>query len=585
MTWRELRGTARATSGALLLFVLLAPACRKETSRGAEAPAAAPAPAAGGAGPASDEEPARRRAFELSDPRDAELALFVDGDAEFALFARGTGTAEISVESEGAPAATRPLELSGEARRPAVLALPGSGARPLRLRIKAPTGATLENAIVKDDEPRTPPATKLAGALRGRSLAIVVCDALHAGHLRCYGGARETSPNVDALARDGVRFEAARAQTSWTVPSVATLFTGLEQERHGVRDVGDALAAAVPTLAESFRAAGYATAAFVQNKLLTRETGLSRGFDEWNEFVGDERPKLLPALEKRLAASRAGPELLYVHFLPPHAPYAPPADFAGKFGAADATVDGSVDGLASLAHQHPKADDPRVVKLAALYDNHVAYGDSLLGEVRRLLASRVGEWALLFLSDHGEGFGQHEAVGHNVLVHDEMVHVPLLLVASGSALAAGSSVREPVAIGDLLPSLAELFGHEAPAGIPGRSFVGFLERGVAAPPNRVLRLSARYVSGEPLQRALVWGSFKLVAPAGRKPNALFDLATDPGETSDVAAGHPVLASALRAELARWVAEGVAKSGAPGFTPDAELERELRELGYIAAEKR
>ena len=83
--------------------------------------------------------------------------------------------------------------------------------------------------------------------------------------------------------------------------------------------------------------------------------------------------------------------------------------------------------------------------------------------------------------------------------------------------------------------------------------------------------------------ALVWGSFKLVAPAGRRPNALFDVAADPGETKDVAAEHPVLAAALRGELARWIAEGVAKAGA-GFTPDAELERELRELGYVGGEK-
>ncbi len=562
------RLSARAAAGTLLLVVLLASRCGKE-----------PTPVA-----AAVLEP-RLRELTVSSAREAELAVLVNGSAEMGFFTRGSGPLEIEIVRDGEAAVKSSLAVAGNARSAATLPLPGSGARALAVRVRAPPGTTLEAARVKDESPELPAARTIAGALRGRSLVIVACDALHARHLRCYGASRETSPEIDQLVAEGVQFTAARSQSAWTVPSVTTLFTGLEQERHAVRDVGETLDLKIPTLAEAFRAAGYSTAAFLQNKLLTRATGLDRGFDEWQEFPGESRALLLPALKKYLSAARERPSFVYVHFLPPHAPYAPPAEFSAKFGAADASVDGSVDCMARLNATEPKRDDPKVAKLAALYDNHVAYGDHLVGEVKRLVAaSGADRWALFFLADHGEGFAQHGALGHNVLVHDEMVHVPMVLWAPSSALRPGSKVTPPVWMPDVVPSLAELFGLAASRDRPDLSFVGLLEGagGAAAAPAapRVLRLSARYVNGQPLQRAILFGEFKLVAPAGRHASALYDLARDPDETTDVSADHSVLAMALRGELAQWVAEGVAPPTGAGFTPDAELQKELRELGYV-----
>jgi arylsulfatase A-like enzyme len=602
----------RAAACARPLFVLLVLGCRKE-----QEPAPSANPATNATNSAAVETTPRLRDFELADPREADLAFVACGAAQLGLYTRGAGPLDVTIETEGAAPTTSSLTTSREPGTPAALELPGRGARPVRVRVKAPSGTTLERARLRDEELPLATGTNakiggasggdLAGALRGWSLAIVACDALNADHLKCYGAAHDTSPTIDALAAEGVRFAAMRSQSAWTVPSVTTLMTGLEQERHAVRDVGHTLAAGVPTLAEAFSSAGYATAAFLQNKLVTRETGLDRGFAQWHECVGDADHGIVPALKEFFANSgatsgpprdsstsassaTAKPSFLYVHFLPPHAPYTPPAPFATKFAAASEKVDGSVKCLADLNHFGAKPTDARVRQLADLYDNHVAYGDSLVADVRRMVEPRTArgeKWALLFLSDHGEEFEQHGALGHNVHVHDESVHVPLVLWAPGSRLATGRVVDAPVFTPDVFPSLVELFGLAAASGddVVGRSFVPLVEAETresgreVQPPTRVLHLSARHLRNGPMQRAVVFGSWKLVAPVDALPSALFDLAKDPGETTDVARDHALVAAALRGELAWWAAQPVTKSH-EGFEPDAELKNQLKELGYV-----
>ena len=556
-----------------------------------KAPDAAPAVAS----PKTPEPPTatpRQRDVPVTNPKRAELAFIAEGAAQLALFAQGPGPLAVTIEREGVPIESLRLEVPEERRTPVVIPLGEGGARPIGVKVTAPAATTLDRALLRDLVPPPPSAPMLAASLRGRSLFLVVCDALNADHLHCYGAARATSPNIDALAAEGVRFERARSQSAWTVPSITTVMTGLEQERHALRDVGIRLAADVPTLAEAFRAAGYATAAFVQNKLLTKETGLDRGFELWQEYPGEAKAQLLPALAKYLdeaakPVSGAGvsgrPLFTYIHLLAPHAPYQPPAEFATKFGAADAAIDGSVDLLARMIRLTLKADDPQIAQLAALYDNNVAFGDSLVGEVRRLVRDPQ-QSAILFLSDHGEEFWQHGTLGHNVHVYDEMVHVPLIVWAPGSKLPAGRVVREPVALSDLWPTLAELCGIGGNDEHPGRSFAGLIETtSEESQAPHVTRLSSRYFDGQPGQRAVAFGPFKLVAPALGKANALFDLTADPNETADVTAAHPLLATALRGELSLFASEELVKPSGPGFKPDAELQKELRELGYAGAD--
>jgi arylsulfatase A-like enzyme len=540
-------------------------------------PKSAPKPASPGSSASSgdaESEPALRP-LPAAAVAKGDVAFFVRGAARLGLKVRGEGVLAVHVEQDPLTISTPRVEARGESSTLSI-DLPGAGVRPIRVTWTLPAGVEVAAATVSEAGGAARPddasaAHRFAGALAGRHVVVLLADALHADHLGCFGSPRPTSPRIDALAKEGVRFKNARAQSAWTIPSVTTLMTGLPQEQHGVRDVGVRLDDAVPTLAEAMRARGYATLALVQNTLVTKETGLARGFDEWSEFAGEARDGLVPAFQAAVGARRERPLFAYVHLLPPHAPYTPPAPFATQFERPVPGADGSIAVLARLNKPGATPADPAVLRMAGLYDNSVAYADALVGRIVDAAVAAFGKekLAVVVLSDHGEAFGQHGLLGHNTQLFDEMVHVPLVVWAPGSPLSAGSTFDAPFCLTEFAATL--------------RSFVGDTEsaKGDTAPPLRFL--SARFMKSGPLQRAVLFGTWKFVEPWGRDGAALFDLARDPGERADVGRDHPVLIAALKQELEAWVARSTQRAGAT-FTPDAKLQKELGELGYTQGGK-
>ena len=361
------------------------------------------------------------------------------------------GAAELTVESATGGVVTalfrRDSEEEVQARtvlrpaHPQTWTVPGDRSRALEIKLTFEgAGGGLDVCLADHEAPLLPSVASQWGRFADRSLILIVADALHAEHLGCYGATRATSPNLDGLAQQGVLFERAYSQTSWTVPSITSLFTGRDQEQHGVRALGLALGAAPVTLAEMFQAAGYRTAAFIQNGIVGAHSGLDRGFDLFTEWTGDERDRLQPDVIEFLRHPGDEPFFLYVHYLPPHEPYTPPEPFLTRFGPGPGDgIDGSPPSIHRLNQKQPGPEDPDVVRMASLYDGHVAYFDSLLGEIVAViqsenLASRV---ALVQTADHGEAFGQHRFIGHNLHVYEEMVRIPLVVWAPESDLTAG----------------------------------------------------------------------------------------------------------------------------------------------------
>ena len=423
-----------------------------------------------------------------------------------------------------------------------------------------------------------------AGAAAGRWVAVVVADSLGAAHLGCYGGDRDTSPALDALARAGVRFERASSQTSWTLPSVASLLTGLEQERHGLRRLEQRLDEEVDTLAELYRAAGYRTAAVMQTPLLGAQTGLDRGFDRFEvlDWKVDQAARAVELALDVWSAPSDRPLFLYLHLCPPHMPYQPPPPFRGRFaGSEGGGVDGSIASARRIHKQGLPPDHPDTRRLAALYHEHVRYADHLVrGLVEGLGRGPAGSdgFLLVVTSDHGEAFMEHGSQGHNATVYEDMVHVPLIL--SGPGLAAGRVVEEPVSLLDLLPTLVELCELPEPASPPrGRSLLPLLRGQVR--PARVLRLSSRYKDDfAELELALRRGRWKLVLRGASDRAELFDLDRDPGERRDLSASHPRRAAEMERVLRDWYAARSPSGSDPTAAPDEELARALRELGYL-----
>jgi choline-sulfatase len=375
------------------------------------------------------------------------------------------------------------------------------------------------------------------------SMLLVTIDTLRADRVGAYGDAQARTPRLDALARAGLVFERAYAPAPLTLPSHATILTGLLPPAHGVRGNGSFVLGPGPaTLAEAMRARGLRTAAFVGAFPVALRFGLGRGFDRYDdriekaggvhyEFAERRAPDVVAAARAWLAEN-PGPCFVWVHLFDPHAPYDPPAAYRGA--------------------------DP--------YRGEIAATDAALGELVEAWDARPGASYVAVTSDHGEAFGEHGEESHSLFVYDVTLHVPLVLRGPGVR-----ARREPAAVGleDLAATLLARVPGAGPT-LPGRD----LTEGVAPRPLYAETLAPRLEFGWSDLRAWRDGRYKLV----RAPRPeLYDVAADPGETRDLAASDPgrvaPMTAALDAELARM---GERTSGR---APDPEAAERLRALGY------
>jgi arylsulfatase A-like enzyme len=428
------------------------------------------------------------------------------------------------------------------------------------------------------------------GTQRPRPVLVIVCDSLAAGHVSSYGSERPTTPSFDRFAARGARFEQASAPSSWTLPSVASLFTSLEQEDHRLTHLDGRLREDAATLAELFRGAGHRTVAVVQTPVLGSRTGLGRGFERYRvlDFSLASFDQALGIAEEELAGTGERPIFVYLHLTPPHMPYQPPEPFRGRFreGLAPASaVTGSIADCRRVHRERLAPEHPDVRALAALYDEHVAFADASVGGLLARLEAlpHLRELLVVWTSDHGEAFLEHGSQGHNATVYEEMVRVPLALRAFDGAIEP-RVVAEAVSLLDLAPTLLELCGIEAPAEARGRSLAPLLDGRAASLGVRTLLSSSRYYDDRRrTQLAARRGPLKLVWTPAKSSWELFDLRADPTERVDVLGKHPGLARELgRILIERFHGQSPAPRGLPLAAPTPEeLERDaaLRELGY------
>lgn len=437
----------------------------------------------------------------------------------------------------------------------------------------------------------TSPQTRLLGSLRGRARGAVallgfllVWTTLHAGcggeqletvetranvllvtldttradRLGCYGHAAAATPHLDRLAQRGVRFLRAHAHAPVTLPSHASILTGVLPPEHGIHDNGlDTLPGELETLATRARAAGYRTGAFLSAAALDSAYGLDRGFEVYDDDLG-EKHGAAALLERRggittshalewLATVRDDPWLCWVHLFDPHAPYAAPPPF-------------SVPGR-----------DP--------YDAEIAYTDAQVGRLLEWLKeSGVDRRTIvLVVADHGEGLGEHDEPTHAAFAWETTLHVPCLLFAPGVA-EGGRTIDALVGHADLAPTLLELLGLRPLPAASGRSLVPCL-RGEDLPP-RPLYVESEYCAvnfGWAPIHGLIVGHEKLLRSTRRR---LFDLAADPRELRDLAAKLPDRAADLEGALDRLL-KGLTRRHGARLADDEELRARMEGLGYTA----
>lgn len=443
------------------------------------------------------------------------------------------------------------------------------------------------------------------------SVILVSIDTLRADHVGCYGYGRDTTPNLDRFAREGVLFESHVSSTSWTLPAHAALFTAVPDSVHGcVEATGQALSPEFETLAERFAAGGYATAGFFAGPYLHEAFGLGQGFETYRycveddgTFAGERRgewandphahrrshegvtnDRVYAAARSWIEAHRGEPFFCFVHFWDVHFDFTPPWPWNERF---DPDYDGPVDGRnfffdPAIGPDMPARDREHLI---ALYDGEIAWTDTFLGELREDLE----DWGLArstvvaVTSDHGTELFDHGRKGHRQTLYDEVIRVPLVLWAPGR-VEAGRRVRAQTRSIDVAPTLLELADLPGMTGALGESLMP-LARGEAAGPGKPA-VSELYSVGARLRtvrtlRDKLW--YDENTPGD--PVRWFDLEDDPREMRPQVDLDAPRARALHALFLRTVAElREAAARRPGDpleleVPAAVLE-ELRANGYV-----
>jgi arylsulfatase A-like enzyme len=437
----------------------------------------------------------------------------------------------------------------------------------------------------------------------GPNVVLIVVDTLRADHLEQFGYRRETGEALRDFASHATRFDACYAPSPWTTPSTATILSGLHPVRHGSTVQGAALNHDVASLAEVLSDGGWQTAGFSFNHNVSATSRFDQGFDRFEAFDG--RATAYPHVSEMAAdVSRwmddelAGRFLLYMQPMNTHGPYLVPeehwADLHHRkamrgfeyYGTRMKSIlRGGLQGE-QLAQQRRAVSAGMVTSLVEKYDSAVRYTTDQVGVVLDDLERRglYDSSIIILTSDHGEELFDHGGFSHGYSLHREVLHVPLFIKLPGQEEA--RVVQAPVSLEDIYPTVVELLDLPQPYAVDGRSLVPLLS--ADPPPEDEERLLLFHVDWKKrcVGRSLQRGRFKLVQidhdyTGERDRVELYDVLSDPGETSDLAELEPALVAELMAEMKRGFGEHARASfGPPDLVLD-ELDTEaLRLLGYL-----
>jgi arylsulfatase len=466
-------------------------------------------------------------------------------------------------------------------------------------------GAWVGDVGVAWREPRVE-TRLLAPAPRQPSIVLILVDTLRRDYLGFHGFEGPVSPNLDWLAKESVVFESAFTQAPWTKPSIASLFTSLHPDTHGLDNHeglfgprrNEALSTGVlpaeaVTLAETLSGAGYRTAAFVANPWIHGRYGFDQGFDSYE--VVETLPDILERARAFLGKDQGQPFFLYLHFMDVHGPYdAPEKDFEvmGTSPSLGARAD-PPDSLRELppylagipwftdedfrtrnfgeviAFRQSRSHTVRARYAANIrdFDRRIA---PFLNEVRN---SVLNERTVLALtSDHGEELLEHGGWDHGFNLYEHQIRVPLLIRAPGARGAGRRAVRRANLV-DVMPTLLALAKVPVPEGVEGRDLFASEEADA-------LSFASATKHREGVQ-ALRTDRYKLILDGKSGAVSLFDLEADPSEYRDIASENEAEARKLLGILSRRMAEGRRHRLQPesAVIPE-EIRKRLESLGYL-----
>ena len=396
----------------------------------------------------------------------------------------------------------------------------------------------------------------------GPNVVLIVMDTTRADRCSFLGYARPTTPRLAELAKSSTVFTDAWAPCCWTGPSHASLFTGLSPRNHGLQDgIRLYLAPEATTLAERFKDAGWRTACFSNNDVVSPQFGLTQGFDLLDAayrhpsrpypFATESHEKALEWATSKDADGK--PFFLFINDMEPHLAYAPPAEMAAKFVRGEPSADEltearrfqfpwSVGFNLGVVDVTPK----QIALLSDLYDAEIATLDAEIGRLLDGLeaAGMLENTIVVITADHGEYLGEHHRLGHTFGLHRTVLRVPLLVRFRGR-FDGGRQVSDLVRLEDVAPTLLELCGVAVPPDLDGKSLTSDLPGRIA---NAEFGTQQRYIPE--IRRTFPHADLSMFSTTIRSwcdgrlhyirdstgREELYDVVADPDEAIDLAPG-------------------------------------------------
>jgi arylsulfatase A-like enzyme len=452
-----------------------------------------------------------------------------------------------------------------------------------------------------------------AGARRPNVL-LVVLDTARPDYFSCYGHPHPTTPRIDRLAAEGVRYDRAYSTDFWTLPAHASLLTGLYPTEAGATAETNYLPARVVTLAEHLRRHGYSTGAVVDNPWISRERGFAQGFGEFEEMWREEEliavDPFSPLTEQHVVdralewlnrQTRTSAFFLFVNFNVTHMPYTPTREFWRRSATRNWPEERvrfleGLTGIRAYLAGALRLDETDFQIMRELYRAEIAMADAQVGQLVDALAERalLDDTLVIITSDHGENLGDHGLIDHALSMYETTLRIPLI-IRYPKRFEAGVVSSELVSVTDILPTVLDVCGlSDSPQLLrttaaslcaPDRPRRRFVVAENERPINTVAQMKRKHPSFDTRtidhrMRAVRAERYKLIWREGFKTE-VFDLDTDPDESRDIAAARPDILEDLLKRLDAWMASVDPESEAQSFeSQDRESVQKLRSLGYL-----
>ncbi len=454
----------------------------------------------------------------------------------------------------------------------------------------------------------------------GKNVVIISLDTTRSDHLSLYGYPKPTTPSLERLASDAAVFSRCIATSAWTLPTHASIFTGLYPSRHGAHLAGKwmemrtrlgmpavawSLDEEQVTLAEILRARGYSTAAVVANfSYLFRDFGLAQGFSYYSDaprFMFRRRPAIVhlargiwPAFMLKAYRSARdinseafswldehldNPFLLFVNYMEPHHPWLAETD-GSSWWQALSRGPSAVDHGNVYTHEFKVMDADDRSYIQDQYDGEIAEMDRALGELVEGLKRRglYENSLIVVVGDHGELLGEHDSVGHIArMLYDELLWVPLVVKYPRSILKGrfDSAVQQV----DIFPTVLAALGLAIPPAIQGEE-LPVIRHPIIAEQYTHGYLVKKYGDRYDRDLTAIYLGDKKYIESSKGTKFLFDLANDPREARNLAKARPTVVEAAAKELAKWTKSRPALSAKKRTVVSDTARERLRALGYV-----